>query len=799
MFGLAAVLLLTVLVPPVGSYSSPATSARVGHRLPYTSSAQGHADFGLTREAAHSAAALAQLDGGAIRRHVTEAMTLLPAIEPPADEAAKPSNAGLLWYNKYASGDAFVANCDAGNANFGRAPRLEVRAYVDRACVSRRAFFRFNVSDFSALSVQRAILHVKAARFDRGLTLHVVGPTNEGGGGPAGSSSEPWHEDGLTWRTQPADALAPICRWTRPAGMDARRGSHNGLGHLSCDVTNDVRRHAGHQLGLHGNAAALDPPDGVGGGGPAVPRRGEISFGVYALAHRTRRAELHAREAPLEMLRPRLLIGAREATCAPTSAPTNAAIWPDRQPCLPVAPAAPAGSAASQTDVLSAADMTAAWGADWPGANAAAPASPFYDAANPATAGERAKQEASWRLREQAWRAQADADAANATASRMWTEARDEALARAKLAVLAEFYASPLGVRDDETVPRGVVQVCVNGKGGQGCELRVPGPHEQPSFGTPHTGSILNLTGSARSQLNTTEAYMTLVRNRLDWRHPGAHQHPQGHGVGRAVGPGHGGPLTEARGTLNMEALESNGGAASATVLAAATRLHNTHPWRFSPDAACNLAAGASANARHLCKQQWVTTGGLGSSVPWDWRHGEAECAPVAGSPHWACAHKRWASPCGSGRPGDCDSLARNESARYQAEQAARDLYFALEAAAAATALRAHRARANLKTKLREAAEQSAAREEAAAQAALETKLENAERVRRVTSWTDAPLAADAAKPPPYLQRDPKDDDKCLARSSTGVCVTGSKDWFRRDGVQLAEGARGTGSMRVGY
>ena len=132
----------------------------------------------------------------------------------------------------------------------------------------------------------------------------------------------------------------------------------------------------------------------------------------------------------------------------------------------------------------------------------------------------------------------------------------------------------------------------------------------------------------------------------------------------------------------------------------------------------------------------------------------------------------------------------------------ARDTYYVLKAAAAESALRAHRARANLKTKLREAAEQSAAEEAEATKAALEAKLLDAERKRREISWTDAPLPEDAARPPPYLMRDPKTDDVCKTESvylGVSTCVVGSDTWFRRDGVQLADGARGTGSRVVGY
>merc|ERR1712146_98722 len=119
----------------------------------------------------------------------------------------------------------------------------------------------------------------------------------------------------------------------------------------------------------------------------------------------------------------------------------------------------------------------------------------------------------------------------------------------------------------------------------------------------------------------------------------------------------------------------------------APTRLHNTHPWRYESMRECNTIK--NAHSRHLCKMQWVTTGGeRDPAAPVD---AGAECSAVPDTPHWACTHKRWSVGCGVGKPGVCEDLARKSANSYRHAQEMRDQALEKSKRDAKDALDAHR------------------------------------------------------------------------------------------------------------
>ena len=174
-------LLLSFLVPRTRTYQYVSTSAshRTG-RLPYSSESLGHPAHALLATHNDHAAGTLSVALRAGSHRVTTAHTVLPPMDSPprgahpAAEARAQQGAQLAWYTKYASDDAFVADCDLINANFGADRLLETRNFLSRACVTRRAFVAFNLEDFSEETVQRATLRMVAQRFDRGAIVHVV-------------------------------------------------------------------------------------------------------------------------------------------------------------------------------------------------------------------------------------------------------------------------------------------------------------------------------------------------------------------------------------------------------------------------------------------------------------------------------------------------------------------------------------------------------------------------------------------------------------------------------------------------
>ena len=173
LLGAASVALLSLRMPHK-SVSVHLDFGFASHRgLPYTSEPLGHQEHALL--ATHDDHAVGTLSVGlrAGSHRVTTAYTVLPPMDSPprgahaADEARAEEGAQLAWYTKYASDDAFVADCDMINANFGADRLLETRNFLARACVTRRSFVAFNLEDFSADVVQRATLRMVAQRFDR--------------------------------------------------------------------------------------------------------------------------------------------------------------------------------------------------------------------------------------------------------------------------------------------------------------------------------------------------------------------------------------------------------------------------------------------------------------------------------------------------------------------------------------------------------------------------------------------------------------------------------------------------------
>jgi hypothetical protein len=610
-------------------------------RRPYVQEQFGHSEYFIAEQSK------VVTDG-----FVTGFGTVLPSIQ--GEDAND-----FVYYVKYMHADAHVGICKDMNVNHGSEELLPVRHYLDRSCVDQRTFFRFNVSDFSTATVQVAVIRFKAEQFDRGHIVHVVHV----------DASESWEEGGVTWRTQPKLGK-PVCRWTRP--KPARRGINNDLGHYECDVTNYVRAVAGHKNG------------------------GMVSFALTAVYHAQKRAAFWSREATREDLRPRMIIGALPHQCSRVRSllkQNESAVWPDRQPCLPL------DSVADTTHILNDAAQRAAWGHA-----VAQTKTEFNETLNSSVTTiqyqNRMQQEKLWSDREEARRLATNQKRENTTENTLWREATEKAYEEAKLATIKEFYAAPQGVRDDETVPRGVVQICRNDNV-QECELKVPDEFEQPRDGTPHSNPLypINWKHSGQSGYPFAQFY-----NGSYYNHDGKRSHTsewqardngfgtEGAGydpwAGEPTGYGNNGgadPYLNQRNKAGasvpqptdryQRGFETTAASSEnyynteygtkpyftqpqstpthATEEYQPSRLLNTHPWRY-------YTCPENTFYQHLCKQQAVTTGKPG-----------IDCKKRRDSPHWQCSHERWSNYCGSG---DCNGLAAKEAADYQSEQTSREL-----------------------------------------------------------------------------------------------------------------------------
>jgi len=281
-------------------------------RQPYADERAGHGEYSFSEQNStmlngYVTGEDTVLPAMKVGRHVNDVVGLDDSSDSTGTETALygESDEQVVQFLKYAHSDSYVSNCKGRNINHGREKTLEVRHYLDRACVDRRSLLRFNLADFSPNSIRHAEILVRASHFDRRYVVHVLGPTNND-----------WLESGVTWRTSPttewtknkgeggggyaqagADAGAgaykgkadggqlrgrPICRWQRPPAM--RRSFDTGL--LRCDVTSHVRAHAGASL----------------------------SLSLWGELHATRKATFHSRESDEEWLRPRMLITAAAHT-----------------------------------------------------------------------------------------------------------------------------------------------------------------------------------------------------------------------------------------------------------------------------------------------------------------------------------------------------------------------------------------------------------------------------------------------------------------------------------------------------
>lgn len=559
-----------------------------------------------------------------INGFVTSEDTVLPAINVSGE---------MVFFLKYAHSDAFIANCDGINTNFGRDPLLHTRHYLDRACVDRRSFIRFNLKDFTPNSVQRATLMMRAKHFDRNYVVHVMGPTGNG-----------WIEGGVTWRLQPRFGQ-PICRWKRPPDM--RR--HWDVGLLECDVTSHIRAHAG----------------------------AHVSFALHGAFNIQKRASMFSREAEEEWLRPRLIIGtlSHQAACSHTNASAGEAsgekaIWPDRHTCAPplrtcsqfsppchdgqnstlqdsyttshsaysgakqAMSSEPAGDRhwfhrevpensqtravedistplvqghfqstnsvrrqligfadeveghdtrlriAEEAIGLDADDLARLYNRTALALDPTRPHNGTYAPTPPPTppTSLQAKEDL-WSRTEEAHRVLTNALQREQTERTLWAEANHKALEDYKLANLHEFYHSPLGARDDETVVRGLAMYCRNDDV-QACEWLLPYKGE-------HEGSYRVLDSHAD---HLTTAYTA--------------------------------------------------------------RFNSTHPERYSTVHSASGPAQCPAQSynQHDCKMQFPTV---------------VNCSPRKHSPHWACSHERHSNYCGSW---DCDHLAEEQMSKYGRE-----------------------------------------------------------------------------------------------------------------------------------
>ena len=197
-------------------------------RQPYADERAGHGEYSFAEQNAtmlngYVTGEDTVLPAMRVGRHMNDVVGLDDSINITGTEAALygESEEQVVQFLKYAHSDSFVSNCKGRNRNHGREKTLEVRHYLDRACVDRRALLRFNMADFSPNSVRHAEILVRASHFDRRYTVHVLGPTNND-----------WLETGVTWRT------SPTTEWTKDkgeggggyatAGADAGAGAYQG-------------------------------------------------------------------------------------------------------------------------------------------------------------------------------------------------------------------------------------------------------------------------------------------------------------------------------------------------------------------------------------------------------------------------------------------------------------------------------------------------------------------------------------------------------------------------------------------